>query len=81
MYLFKHHHSQVFAAIYEWREGKRPVKVVKSKSTPKLKSSDRFDGDLYKTVFDRHVETLEGLLKKYPDIYHTVMAKLYSMVT
>jgi len=50
------------------------------KSDAKLKSSERFDGDLFKTVFDRHVETLTGLRKKI-NTYHSIMSKVYSQVT
>jgi len=58
------------------------VKRIKSKSDSQSRSgtADRFDGDLFKNVFDRHVETLTDL-QKMPNTYHSVMSKLYSLVS
>ncbi|KAF8156752.1 hypothetical protein B0H34DRAFT_658911, partial [Crassisporium funariophilum] len=65
-----------FAAIWGWRKGKKLGKV---KSDSKLKPSERFDGNLFKTVFDRHIETLTALQTKI-NTYHMIMSKIYSEV-
>ncbi|KDR72040.1 hypothetical protein GALMADRAFT_74336, partial [Galerina marginata CBS 339.88] len=61
-----------FAALYEWREGKK-VKTNRAKA-------EKFEGDNFKKVYDRHVETLSGLKKKV-NAHHQVMSSLYSKVT
>jgi len=72
--------TALFAALWEWREGKKVVKRAKSRSDSQSGTADRFDGDLFKNVFDRHVKTLTDL-QKMPNTYHSVMSKLYSLVT
>ena len=64
-----------FAVLWEWREGKK----MKLNSEQKGKG-EKFEGDNFKKVYDRHMETL-GLLKKKINTYHQVMSTLYSKVT
>ncbi|KIM47377.1 hypothetical protein M413DRAFT_22059 [Hebeloma cylindrosporum] len=63
-----------FAALYEWRDGKKARMSVDSFKAAK---SEKFEGDNFKKVYDRHVETLSKLKKKV-NTYHHVMSTLYS---
>jgi hypothetical protein len=62
--------------LWEWREGKK----MKSNSEGQKNKGEKFEGDNFKKVYDRHMETL-GLLKKKINTYHQVMSTLYSKVT
>jgi hypothetical protein len=42
--------------------------------------AEKFEGDNFKKVYDRHVETLTKLKKKV-NAYHKFMSELYSKVT
>ena len=42
--------------------------------------AERFEGDNFKKVYDRHVETLTKLKNK-ANAYHKFMSELYSKVT
>ena len=59
--------------LWEWSKGKK----VKSSSESK---GEKFEGEKFKRVYDRHVETLT-LLKKKLNTYHHIMLRLYSKVT
>jgi hypothetical protein len=65
-----------FAALYEWREGK---KAKMSLDSSKAVRAEKFEGDNFKKVYDRHVETLSKLKTKV-NAYHQVMSSLYSKV-
>ena len=65
-----------FAVLWEWREGKK----MKSNSEGQKSKGEKFEGDSFKKIYDRHMETL-GLLKKKINTYHRVMSTLYSKVT
>jgi hypothetical protein len=41
---------------------------------------EKFEGDNFKKVYDRHIETLTKLKKKV-NTYHKIMSELYSKVT
>ncbi|PPQ66418.1 hypothetical protein CVT26_011287 [Gymnopilus dilepis] len=74
--------TALFAAIWEWRDGKRPTKSSKTNSEVAiLKSAERFNGDLFKTVYNRHVNALTSLKQKAANTFHSIMAKLYTEVT
>ncbi|PPR02153.1 hypothetical protein CVT26_012114 [Gymnopilus dilepis] len=74
--------TALYAAISEWRDGKKIMKVSKSKAeTAVLRSAEQFDGDVFKMVFDRHVGTLTELKQKAPNTFHSVMSRLYTEVT
>lgn len=64
-----------FAVLWEWREGKK----AKLNSEGQKSKGDKFEGDNFKKVYDRHMETL-SLLKKKINTYHQVMSTLYSKV-
>jgi hypothetical protein len=65
-----------FAVLWEWRYGKK----IKSNSEGQKNKGENFEGDNFKKVYDRHVETLT-LLKNKINTYHQVMSTLYSKVT
>ena len=65
-----------FAVLWEWRDGKKS----KFSSDGQKNKGEKFEGDNFKKVFDRHMDTL-GLLKKKINTYHQVMSTLYSKVT
>ena len=65
-----------FAAVYEWREGKKAKMSVDSSKAAK---AEKFEGDNFKKVYDRHVETLSQLKNKI-NTYHQVMSTLYSKI-
>ena len=65
-----------FAVLWEWREGKK----LKFNSEGQKGKGEKFEGDQYKKIYDRHMETL-GLLKTKINTYHQVMSTLYSKVT
>ncbi|PPQ83324.1 hypothetical protein CVT26_015164 [Gymnopilus dilepis] len=74
--------TALFAAIWEWRDGKRPTKSSKTKTEVAiLKSGERFNGDLFKNVYERHVNALTNLKQKAANTFHSVMARLYTEVT
>ncbi|KAF8803276.1 hypothetical protein BYT27DRAFT_7110256, partial [Phlegmacium glaucopus] len=64
-----------FAALYEWREGKKG----KTSSNSQKGKAEKFEGDNFKKVYDRHIETLMKLKKKV-NTYHKFMSELYSKV-
>lgn len=65
-----------FAVLWEWREGKKS----KSSSDSHKTKGAKFEGDSFKKVYDRHMDTLMALKKKI-NSYHYVMSTLYSKVT
>jgi len=65
-----------FAALYEWREGK---KAKMSSDSSKVARAEKFEGDNFRKVYDRHVETLSKSKMKV-NAYHQVMSSLYSKV-
>ncbi|EDR06121.1 uncharacterized protein LACBIDRAFT_329281 [Laccaria bicolor S238N-H82] len=65
-----------FAALYEWREGK---KGKMSADSQKAKAK-KFEGDNFKKVFNRHIDNLTKLKKKV-NTYHKIMSELYAKVT
>ncbi|KAF8810447.1 hypothetical protein BYT27DRAFT_7221976 [Phlegmacium glaucopus] len=65
-----------FAALYEWHEGK---KVKMSADSSKVARAEKFEGNNFKNVYDRHVKTLSKLKMKV-NAYHHVMSSLYSKV-
>ncbi|KAF8815657.1 hypothetical protein BYT27DRAFT_7079530, partial [Phlegmacium glaucopus] len=64
-----------FAALYEWREGKKG----KMSSDSQKAKAEKFKGNNFKRVYDRHMETLMKLKKKI-NTYHKFMAELYLKV-
>lgn len=67
---------EFFAVLWEWREGKK----MKLNSEGQKGKGEKFEGDNFKKVYDRHMETL-NLFKKKINAYHQVMSTLYSKVT
>ena len=65
-----------FAAVHEWREGK---KAKMSSDGSKAAKAEKFEGDNFKKVYDRHVETLSKLKSKV-NTYHQIMSTLYSKI-
>jgi hypothetical protein len=65
-----------FAVLWEWREGRK----TKSNSEGQKSKGEKFEGDNFKKVYDRHMETLASLKKKI-NTYHQVMSTIYSKVT
>ena len=65
-----------FAVLYEWHEGKKG----KMSSESQKAKVEKFEGDNFKKVYNRHLETLTKLKKKI-NTYHKFMAELYSKVT
>ena len=59
--------------LWEWREGK------KMKSDGQKNKGEKFEGDNFKKVYERHIDTLNSLKKKI-NTYHQVMSTLYSKV-
>jgi Domain of unknown function (DUF6532) len=68
--------EKFFAVLWEWREGKR----VKLNSEGQKSKGEKFEGDNFKKVYDRHMEVLVSL-KTRINTYHQVMSTLYSKVT
>lgn len=64
-----------FAALYEWCEGKKG----KTSSDSQKGKAEKFEGDNFKKVYDRHLETLTKLKKK-ANTYHKFMLELYLKV-
>ena len=64
-----------FAALYEWRDGKKG----KMSSDSQKAKAKKFEGDNFKKVYDQHIETLNKLKKKI-NTYHKFMVELYSKV-
>ena len=62
-------------ALYEWCEGKKG----KTSSNSQKGKAEKFEGDNFKKVYDRHLETLTKLKKK-ANAYHKFMSELYSKV-
>lgn len=62
--------------MYEWREGK---KAKMSSDSSKAAKAEKFEGDNFKKVYDRHVETLLKLKNKV-NTYHHIMSTLYSKI-
>ena len=60
--------------LWEWREGKKS----KSSSDSHKTKGAKFEGDSFKKVYDRHMNTL--MVKKKINSYHYVMSTLYSKV-
>ena len=75
-FLFNTDSDKFFAVLWEWREGKK----TKLNSEGQKGKGEKFEGDNFKKVYDRHMETL-GLLKKKINTYHQVTSTLYSKVT
>jgi hypothetical protein len=50
-----------------------------SSDSSKAARAEKFEGDNFKKVYDRHVETLSKLKMKV-NAYHQVMSSLYSKV-
>ncbi|PPQ86667.1 hypothetical protein CVT26_012967, partial [Gymnopilus dilepis] len=69
--------ANLYPAIFEWREGK---KASRPSQPSKASMSEKFEGDQFKAVFDRHVAALTAL-KTTPKTCHTVMSSLFSRVT
>ncbi|PPR00388.1 hypothetical protein CVT26_009669 [Gymnopilus dilepis] len=69
--------TALYAAIFEWREGK---KATRPSQNSKASMAEKFEGDQFKAVFDRHVGALASLKTK-PNTYHTIMSTLFSKVT
>ena len=65
-----------FVALYEWHEGKKAKISVDSSRAAR---AEKFEGNNFKKVYDRHVETLTKLKMKV-NAYHQVMSSLYSKV-
>ena len=65
-----------FAALYEWHEGKKG----KMSSESQKAKAEKFEGDNFKKVYNRHLETLTKLKRKI-NTYHKFMAELYAKVT
>lgn len=59
-------HLQVFAGLYEWREG--------------TKKKVNFDGNIFVRIYREHVTTLEDVKNDSPVAYHAIMHKLYNEV-
>lgn len=60
----------------------KPMKVSKGRGEALImRGSDRFDGDIFKNVFDRHVKDLNKMKQEAMPIYHSVMSRLYTQVT
>ncbi|KAF8176926.1 hypothetical protein BJ912DRAFT_1024284 [Pholiota molesta] len=59
----------IHAALDTWKDGN----YVKKKT-------DKFDGETYKTIFNRHVSYLQGLKTKNINAYHSIMAELHEKV-
>ena len=59
--------------IWECRTGKKAKLSSESKG-------DKFEGENFKRVYDRHVETLT-MLKEKVNTYHHIMSRLYLKVT
>ena len=64
-----------FAVLWEWCEGKK----IKSNLEGQKSRGDKFEGDNFKKVYDRHMDTL-SVLKKKINTYHQVMSTLYTKV-
>ena len=56
--------------LWEWRKGKKLKSSSKSKG-------EKFKGEIFKKVYDRHMDTLTFLKKKI-NTYHHIMLTLYS---
>ena len=68
--------EKFFAVLWEWREGKK----MKVNLEGQKGRGEKFEGDNFKKVYDRHMEAL-SLFKKKINAYHQVMSTLYSKVT
>jgi hypothetical protein len=66
---------QVFCS-HEWHEGK---KAKMSADSSRAARAEKFEGDNFKKVYDRHVKILTKLKMKV-NAYHQVMSSLYSKV-
>lgn len=62
--------------LWEWREGKKTKLNLEGQKS----KGEKFEGDNFKKVYDRHMDTLVSLKKKI-NTYHQVMSTLYSKVT
>ena len=67
--------AKFFAVLWEWREGKK----IKLNSEGQKSRGDKFEGDNFKKVYERHMDTLSALKMKI-NTYHRVMSTLYSKV-
>ncbi|KAF9550751.1 hypothetical protein CPC08DRAFT_768836 [Agrocybe pediades] len=57
-----------FAAIHEWRTGKKPTR-----------RGEMFDGEIFRNAYNRHVSALTAL-KREPNTFHAIMSQLYEKI-
>ncbi|KAF8989292.1 hypothetical protein BDQ17DRAFT_1257021, partial [Cyathus striatus] len=58
--------TAVYAALLEWKEG--------------MKLSKSFDGNLFATTYQDHIDILEDMQGEHPKAFHSIMHELYQCV-